>query len=91
MNDDNKLDELVERTRRIETRLMRVALHLGCDPTEKKRIMQVEDGTRTAIEIAGLDVSIGDILAYCKKTDIRSTVELRQRGKVLALFTLWRE
>lgn len=84
--DDNRLDEVVERTRRIETRLMRVALHLGCDPTDKKRVSHAE-GTPPAVEVAGLDVSIGDILAYCNKVDIRSTVELRMRGKSIALLT----
>jgi hypothetical protein len=68
--------EVLQRVRRIETRLMRLCIYLGLDPTDRERCKIVEGNT---IEVEGYDVSIGDCLRYASKSGLRGTFIVKCR------------
>jgi len=82
MNHEN---ELLNRVRRIETRLMRLAEMMGLDPSNKVRATyRKEDNT---IEIGGLDVSVANLLDMLRREGISHPVRLAVGGKWVAMFT----
>ena len=78
-------EELLNRVRRIETRLMRLAEMMGLDPSNKVRATyRKEDNT---IEIGGLDVSVANLLDMLRREGISHPVRLAVGGKWVAMFT----
>jgi len=76
--------ETSQRTIRIETRLMRLCSALNVDPTDGKvRIIVLSPMPRPMVEVAGYDVSYGDLLAFCRKSGINGIVTVMCRSKVL--------
>jgi len=77
-------EELLNRVRRIETRLMRLAEMMGLDPSNKVRATyRKEDNT---IEIGGLDVSVANLLDMLRREGISHPVRLAVGGKWVAMF-----
>ena len=83
---ENDHEEILKRVRRIETRQMKMAEHLGLDPTKgRDRITQVANAP-IVLDVSGLDVSIGDLVDFCRKSGITRTVLLECRGRLLGEF-----
>lgn len=79
-----ELSELLDRARRTETRLMRLCTHIGVDVTEGKiRVTVVAKAPVVTLELAGLDVSFSDVLAFCRRSGINGTCMVQCRGKTL--------
>jgi len=82
----NEVDarETLQRVRRIETRLMRLCGALSVDPTnDKVRVTIVSPAPNSVLEVAGYDVSYGDLLAFCRKSGINGLSTVCCRGKVI--------
>ena len=76
--------EILDRARRIETRLVRLCTALNVDPTKDKvRVAAVQCETGKGISISGLDVSYGDLLDFCRKSGIKGAVEVWHKGTLL--------
>ena len=75
-------EELLQRVKRIETRLMRMAEMMGLDPSNKVRA--VYNRATNTIEIGGMDVSIANLLDIARKEGISGAVNLAVGGKVVA-------
>ena len=80
--------ELLQRTRRIETRLMKLCGHLGFDPSRDKERVVVKRVDPLVLDLTGLDVSLGDLLDACRKCAITSTMTVECKGVLLATITL---
>jgi hypothetical protein len=64
--------EILDRVRRIETRQMVIGRALGLDPKERRRIIM----SNGQLDITGFDVSLGDIVDFCRKNGITGQREL---------------
>ena len=83
MSDYNEtLQEIMQRTRRIETRLVRLCLHTGLDPTDGKRMEQT-NADPPIVAVHGLDASFSDCLQFCRTSGISGIVTLTCRGELL--------
>jgi predicted metalloprotease len=71
---DPKIEEVLDRTRRIETRLMRLAELLGLDPSKRVRIQYDKDAK--ALILGGSDASIGNILDKLENEGVKGDVML---------------
>jgi hypothetical protein len=80
--------EMLQRTRRIETRLMKLCNFLGLDPSRDRDRVIVKRLTPLTLDIAGLDVSLGDLLDACRKAGITHTAAVECRGVLLATIIL---
>ncbi len=80
-----EVPETLQRVRRIETRLMRLCSSLGVDPTsDKVRVTFVGNQPSTTVEVSGLDVSYGDLLAFCRRSGISGqAVVVMFRGRLI--------
>jgi hypothetical protein len=67
------LQEVQARSRRTETRLMRLCGHFGVDPANKDRCRTVASDT---IEVSAMDVSLGDCLTYCQQKGLIGTIRV---------------
>lgn len=75
------LQEVKSRAERIETRLTRLCLFLGMDPTRNKDVFTYDRDTGT-VYASGFDVSIGDLLTFLRTRGI-SRFNLGVQGKVV--------
>jgi hypothetical protein len=69
--------EILERVRRIETRQMVIGRALGLDPKERRRITMLHG----QLDMTGFDVSLGDIIDFCRKNGITGPRVLLLHGK----------
>lgn len=74
---DALLQEIQQRTRRTETRLMRLCDYMGIDPTNKIRCILANDGT---IALNAMDVGIGECLRFAKEKGILGVITLTYAG-----------
>ena len=80
-SDREVLDGVAQRVKRLETRFMRLCDALHVDPTEGK--VRVVELAPNMVEVSALDVSMGDVLAFCRKSGINRIATIMYRGKVL--------
>jgi len=80
--------EVVQRMRRIETRLMKLCVFMGLDPTRERDRVIVKRVSPLTLDLSGLDVSMGDLLDACRKTGITHQVLIEHKGVLLATITL---
>jgi len=80
--------EVVQRARRIETRLMKLCVFLGVDPTRERDRVIVKKVDPLTLDLSGLDVSMGDLLDDCRKYDITHSVLIECKGVLLASILL---
>jgi len=85
---NNEQHELLQRTRRIETRLMKLCAHMGFDPSRDRDRVIIKRLTPLTLDVAGLDVSLGDLLDACKKGGITHNILVEHKGVLLAGITL---
>ena len=85
---DSEEHEVLQRTRRIETRLMKLCVHMGFDPTRDRDRVVVKRLHPLTLDLAGMDVSLGDLLDACRKSGITQAVLVEHRGVLLATITL---
>jgi hypothetical protein len=80
----DSVQEILDRARRIETRLMRLCAAMGVDPTrDKARVTTLRLTPDQVLDVTGLDVSFGDILAFCRKSGIRGLCAVQCRGEII--------
>ena len=85
MADSVVLQEILQRVSRIETRLTRLCLRMGLDPTSKVRVAVLS--TRPAqLAVSGLDVSLGNLLDGYRRSGITVDVDIVLNGTVIATF-----
>jgi len=85
MLNDQKLDHILQRSIRTETRLTRLCKGLGIDVTagEHKR-MVLTSAHPPIIELVGLDTTLAELLVFCQLSAIISpVVTLMHRGQVV--------
>jgi len=76
--------ELLDRARRIETRLMRLCTAMGVDATQGKvRVVVVQMLPSVVLDVTGLDVSYGDLLAFCRRSGIKGLCAVHFQGRSL--------
>jgi hypothetical protein len=80
--------EVLQRARRIETRLMKLCNFLGLDPARDRDRVIVKKLTPLTLDLSGLDVSIGDLLDTCRRESITHTVMVEHKGVLLATIIL---
>ena len=68
------IDEILIRTRRMETRLTGLAIALNVDVTAGKQRVQPLCTSPGMVDVSGLDVSFGDVLAFCRRSGINGLV-----------------
>jgi hypothetical protein len=74
------------RLRRVETRLTKLAIAQDIDVTDgKERVVMALSGE---VAVTGLDVSLGDLVDFLKKSGIRSSVVVVHNGESLATVQL---
>ena len=77
MTTDQQLAAIMQRVTRVETRLMKLAEHFGVDLSDGKvRNRVVATEPMNVVEVAGLDVSYGDTLAFCRRSGISGVVTI---------------
>jgi hypothetical protein len=82
MNDAlNCTEEMIARTRRIETRVTRLCLHVGLDPTDGVPKVTLAGGS---LAVTGYDVTLATLFAFCRKEGILGNILLTHNGKVIA-------
>lgn len=85
---ENTDDEVLQRTRRIETRLMKLCAFLGFDPGRDRDRVIVESESPVVLDISGLDVSLGDLFDACRKSGISGPVTVKHKGVLVAAITV---
>ena len=81
--------DYLNRLKRIETRVMRLCVHLGLDPTENKERLRYDDSLKTLM-LDGFGTTIGDIVDFCRKEGImRNTVTLSVRGAQIGVIDVY--
>lgn len=91
MSYDDSTQEVLQRVRRIETRLTRLARALGVSVMDDdSRIIVIKEHP-PLLEVNGLDVSFGDVLAFCKKSGINGIVTLNYKGQLLGSTITFKE
>jgi hypothetical protein len=75
MNYEDVQTEILQRVRRIETRQMVIAKGMGLDPKGTVRVTL----SSTGLNVTGLDVSLGDLLDFCRKSGIKEPIRLWYR------------
>jgi hypothetical protein len=83
--DDPVVKELLQRSARIETRLTRLCLHMGLDPTDKDRVLVLSTDPPT-VSVSGFDISLGNLLDGCRKSGINTGVVVMCNGVTLGMF-----
>jgi hypothetical protein len=83
----NEQHEVLQRMRRIETRLTRLCVHVGLDPTRDRDRVAVKQTDPLTLDLTGMDVSIGDLLDACRKHAITHTL-IEYRGVLIATLSL---
>jgi hypothetical protein len=81
------LDEILRRVRRIETRQMKLAEAQGVNPNDVRDKVML-GGTPGTLDITGLDVSLGDMLDFCRKSGITERVWVYHQGRKTAIFQM---
>lgn len=79
----DKETETLQRVRRVETRLTKLGKLLGHDLTKDKERMARHGDDWASIEIGGLDVSISDILTFCRNTGMLHVVTITHKGQTV--------
>ena len=74
---DKQLQEVLQRVRRIETRQMVMARALGLDPKTRRRVTLRDD----CLDVTGFDISMGDIVDFCRKSGITGERALLLHGQ----------
>lgn len=89
-NDYSETSETVQRLRRIETRLTKLAKALGVDVTQEKSSIMTTTNP-SILEVGGLDVSFGDLLAFCRRSGINGIVTVMFQGRQLGSAVVFKE
>ncbi len=76
-------NETLQRVRRIETRLTRLCIHQGVDPSPERTRITLLNADPPVVTVAGLDISFADILTFCKISNIVKITTVMYRGLVL--------
>ena len=84
----NSADEVTKRVRRIETRLTKLCGALGIDSGRDRERVVVVSKAPLVLEVAGFDVSVGDLLDACRKSGISGVATLRCKGRTLGTIQL---
>jgi hypothetical protein len=77
MSKESETHEILQRVRRIETRQMVIGRALGLDPKERRRIVVKNDD----LDMTGFDISLGDIIDFCRKSGITGERALLLHGQ----------
>lgn len=83
----DELKEIADRVRRIETRQIKIAEAQGLDPTGKDRVRQ----KGKVLIISGLDVSVGNLLDFLKKSGNSGSVVVAHGDESLMTVQLLQE
>jgi hypothetical protein len=80
---DHAIQESLQRTRRIETRLMKLCTGLGIDPTDSKVRFVLVSTEPPIVDLTGYDVCFSEVLTFCSKNGLNTVVTLTCKGQTL--------
>lgn len=88
---DKDAKELIQRTTRIETRVTRGFKALGIDVMDDSKKVALVASDPPILEMSGLDVSFGDVLAFCRKSGISGIVTVVFKGHLYGSVSVAKE